>query len=636
MKRKTKNIIMILISVIVLLGIVLTIYFANNSLSSGGVEPNMGNMTMPSGDNGQNNGMQSGNNTPPEKPDGGNQTGDMQMPMENGDNSTPPEKPDSDNQNASMNGMQDGSTPPEKPDGEESGNMTMPSDGGQMPEQNGMNASMNNISANDSSLSLSIWYYVILITLSIIFSIIFMYLILSGFNAKSFKDTFSLNDKKIIYILAVIILSSGLSFGSIYASKNLNSKTDNNAMEQNGGMGQSSSASYSASSTIDSDEDIKDEKYSSDTSGENALLISGDVDVTLEGITASKTGDGESGDSSSFYGTNSAILAKSGADVTITGATITTSASGANGVFSYGGSATTNNSNSDGTTINIKNSSITTTADSSGGIMTTGGGITNAENLTITTSGVSSAAIRSDRGGGTVNVNKGTYTTNGAGSPAIYSTANITVKNAKLISNTSEGVVIEGKNSVTLNKCTLEDTNNKLNGQSTTYKNIFLYQSQSGDASDGTSVFTAKNSKITTNVGDTFYITNTKATIILENNTFVNNDEDGYFLRSKSDSWGQSGSNGGEVTLSMTNQDVEGSIYIDSVSTLDMTLTSSSIKGAINEGNTAKEINITLDKNSTLTLTGDSYVTSLTDKDTDYSNINFNGYKLYVNGTSIN
>lgn len=52
----------------------------------------------------------------------------------------------------------------------------------------------------------------------------------------------------------------------------------------------------------------------------------------------------------------------------------------------------------------------------------------NATNLTVKTSGTSSAAIRSDRGGGEVNVNKGTYQTDGVGSPSIYSTANITVK----------------------------------------------------------------------------------------------------------------------------------------------------------------------------------------------------------------
>lgn len=35
-------------------------------------------------------------------------------------------------------------------------------------------------------------------------------------------------------------------------------------------------------------------------------------------------------------------------------------------------------------------------------------------------------------------------------------------------------------------------------------------------------------------------------------------------------------------------------------------------------------------------LTEDSYITSLEDDDTTYSNIDFNGYKLYVNGVAIN
>ena len=52
--------------------------------------------------------------------------------------------------------------------------------------------------------------------------------------------------------------------------------------------------------------------------------------------------------------------------------------------------------------MNISDSIITTTADNSCGIQTTGGATTNAENLTVNTSGNSSAAIRSDRGDGTV------------------------------------------------------------------------------------------------------------------------------------------------------------------------------------------------------------------------------------------
>jgi len=268
--------------------------------------------------------------------------------------------------------------------------------------------------------------------------------------------------------------------------------------------------------------------------------------------------------------------------------------------------------------------------------MTTGGGITKASNLEISTSGTSSAAIRSDRGGGTVTVNGGTYKTTGQGSPTIYSTADITVNNVTLTATASEGVVIEGANSVTLNNCTLTDTNNKLNGQSTTYKNIFLYQSMSGDASSGTAEFTAKGSTIVTNKGDTLYVTNTTAIINLENNNIKNNDSDGNFLRIQKDSWGTSGSNGGSVTLNTISQKMTGNIVVDSISSLVMNMSSSSYEGTINGDNTAKSITLKLDKNSTITLTGNSYVTSLDNADYTNSNINFNGYKLYVNGDSIN
>lgn len=80
-----------------------------------------------------------------------------------------------------------------------------------------------------------------------------------------------------------------------------------------------------------------------------------------------------------------------------------------------------------------------------------------------------------------------------------------------------------------------------------------------------------------------------------------------------------------------------GNIIIDSISTLSMNMkNNSTYEGTINSDNTAKSITITLDKTSTIKLTGDSYITSLDNADTTNSNIDFNGYKLYVNGTAIN
>ena len=143
-------------------------------------------------------------------------------------------------------------------------------------------------------------------------------------------------------------------------------------------------------------------------------------------------------------------------------------------------------------------------------------------------------------------------------------------------------------------------------------------------------------SSITTNNGDTFYVTNTKAIINLENNFITNNDSSGNLLRIQKDSWGNTGSNGGEVTFNMTNQTAIGNIVVDSISTLEMNLSKSYYEGTINGDNSAKEISLKLSKDSTIKLTGDSYITSLEDEDTSYSNIDFNGYKLYVNRTSIN
>ena len=564
----------------------------NNSNGQMGTPPSgngmVGNTQMQNNSNGSN------STEPPTKPDDSN-----------GSNSTePPAKPNDSNGNNSTGSQQNQMMG--KPDGQSNSNS----------KENENMSSMPNMQNGENNTKIETAYYIIFGIEAFVVSILVIYLIMSGFNSKTLVETLNGAKNIIIYIILVAIVTTGLTFTQSYITKNISSSNTQNQIQNNmqmpGGQGETASnITYTANKEISEDSIIESGEYSSTTSNENAIITTGDIDVNLSNITVDKTGDSNGGDSSNFYGNNSAILAKNGANLTIKNATITTEADGVNGVFSYGGSATTNNSSSDGTTITISDSTITTTGDNAGGIMTTGGG--------------------------TVKVNGGTYTTTGNGSPSIYSTADITVNDATLVAKASEGIVIEGANTVTINNCDLTDSNTKLNGQSTTYKNIFLYQSMSGDASNGNATFTAKNSKITTNNGDTFYITNTTATINLTNNTIVNNDSTGNFLRAQKDSWGNTGSNGGNVTLIMTQQNAEGNIVIDSISTLDMTMSESSYyEGTINGSNEAKSITLKLDSTSKIKLTGDSYVTSLEDDDTTYSNIDFNGYKLYVNGVAIN
>lgn len=92
-----------------------------------------------------------------------------------------------------------------------------------------------------------------------------------------------------------------------------------------------------------------------------------------------------------------------------------------------------------------------------------------------------------------------------------------------------------------------------------------------------------------------------------------------------------------DSTITTTGDNAGGNIVIDSISTLDMTMNENSYYGGtINGSNEAKSITLKLDSTSKIKLTGDSYVTSLEDDDTTYSNIDFNEYKLYVNGVAIN
>ena len=268
-----------------------------------------------------------------------------------------------------------------------------------------------------------------------------------------------------------------------------------------------------AATTISEDGTYSGESYTSTSDDENALRVDGAA-VTLDGVTVDKSaGAASNTEGGDFYGMNAALLAMNGATVTIKNATVPSSAQNGNGVFSYGS------------------------------------GTTSASNLVVETSGNSSAAIRSDRGG-TVNVSGGAYTSNGYNSPAVYSTADITVKNANLTANNSEALVIEGKNSITLEDCyatgNMSDT--KGTSSSENVHNVMIYQSMSGDADVGTSVFSMTGGSLVGSSGDMFYITNTHCLLTLSGVNIVNNDADGALLcvvgNRASRGWGTAGSNG--------------------------------------------------------------------------------------------
>lgn len=393
--------------------------------------------------------------------------------------------------------------------------------------------------------------------------------------------------------------------------------------------GGSGSVDTGTGATIMTDgEDLSGGTYTSSNDDENAIRAEGDITATLDHVTVEKTGgSASSNDASSFYGLNAAILALDGATLNINGGSVTATTEGSNGVFAY-----------DGATIYINGTEVNVSGGNAGGIEVAGGGNMVATNLTV--NATVKAAIRSDRGGGTMVIDGGTYTSSGSsGAPAIYSTANITVSNATLVSNDSEAVVVEGFNAVTLIDSDVSGDMSGTYGDKSgeNIHNVMLYQSMSGDAETGTSVFTMKGGSLVSKNGDMFYITNTNSIINLSNVDLTLADGTYLFLVAGNDGsrgWGSEGSNGGTCAVNLTEQTISGDIMVDSISKMDMTISnSSSYTGAINSaGTTASSLSVTIDDSSTWSLTGDSYITKFNGS---MDQVKLNGYKLYVNGTAM-
>ena len=496
-----------------------------------------------------------------------------------------------------------------------------------------------------------------------------------------------MNRKYLIAAIAIVIIigvgAFALSNTSNTSSGSASVNVDASALEDMGNI------------VVNASEDSKQKGLISSSSSDlNSILITNNGKLTLSDSLINKTGDtATSGDDADFYGVNSAVLVNTNGTLEISNCEIITDSKGSNGIFvtnaeasssgdssqggqsseapggdspggdggqppempsgegsgdggqapeagGSGGGDPSGASDASGTTVaNIKNVKITTHSDKSRGLDATYNGIINAENVVINTDGQSCAALATDRGEGQVHVtnseiNTGVSKTSGRGSPLIYSTGNITVENSKGTAYVSQIACIEGKNSIELTNCELTGYGEGNRQDGSTYVDlggVFIYQSMSGDADVGTSLFSAKNSKLTIpsespvySEAPMFHVTNTACVIDLENTELSFGS--GVFLEvSSQNQWGTTGSNGGAAELNTNNEKIEGNIIVDDISSLVWNLKNTEFNGAINStGNTT----VNVDSGSTWTLTGDSSVSSLTVSGT----INYGNYKLTVNG----
>lgn len=231
MKRWTKNLVVILLMCLIVIGTIFTVKLSRENLDI------KGNNTT---DNIQNNMNHFANEDENNKPE---------MPDNNMDDANRPEIPSGDMNNQPNNQMgndnqvppnMDNGTRPEKPDDimDDTNRPEMPNDGmndTNRPEiPNGDMNNNGNISVNNRSnkeYQIKTIYYVIFSVECLVFSILLSYLIMSHFNKKTFKETFKNSDKKIISVLLIIILTGGFTYLVSCISKNnlkIDESTSNN------------------------------------------------------------------------------------------------------------------------------------------------------------------------------------------------------------------------------------------------------------------------------------------------------------------------------------------------------------------------------------------------------------------------
>lgn len=350
----------------------------------------------------------------------------------------------------------------------------------------------------------------------------------------------------------------------------------------------------------------------------NSLLIKSGSTVNLNNSSIYKKGDSSNPMSSRIYGTNSAILVLKDSTLNINNSSITTSSSGSSGLF-----AVLENSK-----INANTVTIDTSNKESIGIVASINSSIDANNVKIKTSSSSSPTLSSIRGG-VLNVVGGILKSNASGSPLIYTNSIVTLTDSVGDANASQAVYMKDKSTVKINNCDLKVTGNRV--QDNNYDGGFVIYDEFLDSnykeSSSLSIYDSnieikKQSKVFSKA-PMFFVFNNNVNINLSNNNFIYGSD--IFLKTINNSDNKTML----VVLNSNSQDINGSIIVSDNTTLELNFTKTNFKGSINSNNDGKKVTLKISEDSTINLTSDSYISVLTDDDSEYSNITSNGYNIY-------
>lgn len=463
---------------------------------------------------------------------------------------------------------------------------------------------------------------IIIITTIIIIACI-LNIIITKLGTRSLIESLSTPKSLIYYSFFLIILSSIIPAYSII-------KTDANVL--NGSETKARNEKSIAIVEIEEDKENKDLKEESNNNDTSVIQVSNGATYTATNLELSKiSGTSTDIESSMYYGLNSAFIVKDNSNVILNNSSITTKSDYSTAFFATGMS----------TTATLTNVSLSTENKNSNGLSISESSSINASKVNIITKGEQSAALKTITNNSEIIIDDSTLITEGSNSPIFEIKGKVEATNILATSTNSNIAVLENSSSLSIIESELTTASYNIDEKLSSV--FFLYKSNSKTASNdsGSSDLTIKDSKITVNkdsnvykIAPIFYITNTSSVINITN-TDIDYGSNTLIKVSKNEKYGDTEDNGGEVNFTATDQSLKGNIVVDEISSIRFNLNNSSYKGQINGNNESKNVHVTLDKKAEWTLTGDSYLNTLTiqngriDRLARY--IKSNGYNIYYN-----
>ena len=324
---------------------------------------------------------------------------------------------------------------------------------------------------------------------------------------------------------------------------------------------------------------------------ESVVCATNGTKLSLSSMRLNKTaGASTINNGSKRNGVNAVALAFSGSQLSMYNCNIVSHVASADAIAAVG----------NGSVVVADEPNITTSRDNAACLNVYDGAKATITDARVSTSSLSCPAFLAQRGG-TINVTNATGELRGTDSPIAYSSGNINISGGRILTFNSHIATVNGAGKLYMDEVLYYGYK---------YYGFQLYYNGKDTQNSGTGLLDIKNSTIVIAEGPMFYVTNSSAEVNLEKVKF-GFAKNAPLAQIEAGDWGESGNNGGHLTLKATDQKLEGDIEVDAISSVSFEMNDKvSYKGAINSGKNGVA-SVVMKNGSSWTVTSDSYLESI-------------------------